>query len=221
MIVIKKHNPDIVCVQEYSVNQDSVAKFEALGYELADYSYSFFKHFKIYSIATYFNPKRITHNNGTSINLARGIYELALAFFRLSRFSRTALNNDFQLKSSRQKFRVCNLHLSAMQSSNKVRGKQLRNLLDYLNSETAIPTVIIGDFNYVYGRKSLEKIFEDYGFREATNNLLFTIEWVILRVFRIRRKADYVWFRNIKSINTQKIERQHSDHFPVLSEFEI
>ena len=43
--LVEKYKPDLVCVQEFRITEDEVAKLEKTGLELADYSYSFFKFF--------------------------------------------------------------------------------------------------------------------------------------------------------------------------------
>lgn len=219
--IVQTHRPDIVCVQEFPVSESSVGQIEKLGYELADYSQSFFKFFRLFSVATFYNPKRLKHHNGVSINLTQGFYELILLLLRLGGTERTALSNHFSLHGSRQQVRVCNLHLTALQSTNKVRMKQLNTALGFLSAEPRTPTVVIGDFNYMYRRKHLETIFHRYHYREATNNLLYTLEWVILKFWRIRNKPDYVWYKGLRKVKTTRIERKNSDHFPILAQFKV
>lgn len=217
----QNQNPDIICVQEFPVNEQTVNKLEAIGYELADYSASFFKHFRFYSVATFYNPNTIIHQNGQTISLGRGLYEILLFFLRFSPRSRTSLNNNFVTKVGNKAFRICNIHLTALQSTNKVRVKQLQKTLEFLESQPKKPTVVVGDFNYVYKRKVLEKLFQNNGYKEATNNLLFTIESRILGFFKIKMKPDYIWYKYLNKKQTTRLNRQLSDHYPILSQFEF
>lgn len=217
---IKK--PDIICVQEFPVNEAMVRQLEKAGYELADYSPSFFRNFRFYSVATFYNPQTIEHKNGQSITLARGFYELLLFFLRFSPEARTSLNNNFMFKANNRQFRICNLHLTALQSTNKVRVSQLKTTLAFLQQEEKDkPTVVVGDFNYVYKRKVLEELFQSNGYKEATNNLLFTIESRILGFFKIKMKPDYIWYKYLNKKQTTRLNRQLSDHYPVFTQFEF
>lgn len=223
LIVLAQHKkPDIICVQEFPVNETTVKELEKAGYELADYSPSFFRSFRFYSVATFYNPQTIEHQNGQSITLARGFYELLLFFLRFSPEARTSLNNNFMFRLSNRKFRICNLHLTALQSTNKVRVRQLKTTLAFLQQEEKNkPTVVVGDFNYVYKRKVLEELFQSHGFKEATNNLFYTIESRILGLFKIKMKPDYVWYKYLNKKHTVRLDRQLSDHYPVLTQFEF
>jgi len=216
----KKHRPDIICVQEFPVNEVMVKQLEDCGYELADYSTSFFKYFRFYSVATFYNPLTIKHQNGQAITLGRGFYEILLFFLRFSPQSRTSLNNHFITADGAHRFRICNIHLTALQSTNKVRVKQLQTTLDFLQKERpGEPTVVVGDFNYVYRRKILEQMFVQRGFKEATNNLFYTIESRIFRFFKIKMKPDYIWYQHLSHPQTVRLSRKMSDHFPVLTKF--
>jgi len=219
--IVAKHAPDIICVQEYNVSQEGIDKMSALGYELADYSYSFLKYFKIYSIATFYNPKTVKHQDGSSIDLVRGFYELILSIIRIGGDKRTALNNNFVYLSNGKEFKVCTVHLTAMQSTNQIRTKQLEVALNYLNQETKIPSILIGDFNFMYHRKKLEKLLLQFGYEEATSNLRYTMEWILLLFFRLRMKPDYVWYRNLRKVSCERLPHRLSDHFPILAEFKF
>ena len=214
----KKHRPDIVCVQEFPVNETTVKKLEDFGYELADYSTSFFKHFRFYSVATFYNPKTIKHRNGQAITLGRSFYEILLFFLRFSPQSRTSLSNNFVTNDGAHQFRICNIHLTALQSTNAIRTKQLQTTLDFLKKDQSQkPTIVVGDFNYVYKRKNLEKIFQDQGFKEATNNLFYTIEARILGFVKIKMKPDYIWYQFLSKPKTKRLPRKTSDHYPILT----
>jgi len=216
----KEHKPDVICSQEFPVNEQTVKQLEAVGYILADYSPSFFKHFRFYSLATFYNPQTIKHQNGQTISLSRGLYELLLFFLRFSPQARTSLNNNFIHKASKHKFRICNIHLTALQSGNKVRVKQLQTILSFLrNNGQNKPTVVMGDFNYVYKRKTFEQIFQRYGFKEATNNLFYTFELTILGFFKVKMKPDYIWYQHLHKCQTLRFKRRFSDHFPILAKF--
>ncbi len=220
--LLKQHQPDIVCLQEFVVSEAAIETLEKVGYELADYSHTFFKHFRLYSVATFYNPKTIKHNNGTIVSLGRGLYESILFILRIGRTVRTALNNNFVLKKNQAVFRVCNVHLTAMQSTNPVRVKQLKIALGFLKDNgQATPTIVMGDFNYVYKRKVLEEVFENENYKEATNNLFYSLEWIILKFFKFHSKPDYIWYRGLEKIKTSRLDRGVSDHFPILTEFSL
>lgn len=218
--LIKQNQPDIICVQEFPVNEATVKQLEEAGYELADYSPSFFRNFRFFSVATFYNPKTIKHQNGQTITLARGFYEILLFFLRFSPEARTSLNNNFMYRANQQQFRICNLHLTALQSTNTVRVRQLKTVLAFLHKPMQTkPTIVVGDFNYVYKRKVLEELFQQHGYSEATNNLFYTIESKILGLFKIKMKPDYIWYQHLTKISTIRLTKKQSDHYPILAKF--
>jgi len=219
--LIEKYKPDLVCVQEFRITEDEVAKLEETGLELADYSYSFFKFFYFFSVATFYNPKKLKHLNSEAVSLARGAYETFLFILRLGRTERTALNNQFKLKGEKTTFNICNVHLTPLYGTNKVRTKQLKKTLVYVDNHEPLPSIILGDFNYPYRRRDLEAIFRNTKFKEATNNVLYTYEHRWFGLIKAKVKLDYIWYRGMKRESCERLERKISDHYPVLSTFSI
>lgn len=218
--IIKKYQPDIVCVQEFEISKETIGWVESEGYELADYSHSFFKFLKFFGVATFYNPKRIKHRNGEVISLSRSLYEFVLFLLHWGKPSRTVLHNEFIIKKSVVGINVYNLHLT-VHGTNSVRSKQVKQVIQHIKRHNNEKIIIIGDFNYPYKRKSFEKLFATGGLKEATNNILFSLETKVWGLVRLRLKTDYVLYKGLKHLKTKKIDRKFSDHFPILTEFKI
>lgn len=235
--IFKKYVPDIVCLQEMDTDERNVEQIEKLGYDLADYSNGFIKFGTVYGVATFIRPHSGRCTGSKSITLPRGLGE-AIAFilrvFKTKKKDRTVLKTEFVLGPSKQKVTVYNIHLSA-HGTNGIRIKQLERTLSDIKRMTNTPTVLVGDFNYPFGRKKLEELMTENGFLEATHSIAFTtdgkllyytfVEKFLMKIFQFimgkENKLDYVFYKNCKALSTVRINASYSDHFPLLTKFEI
>ena len=236
-LLFKKYNPDVVCLQEIDTHEKNIEKIEKLGYSLADYSNGFIKFGKVYGVATFFNPTAIKCTDTKSITLPRGLAE-ALTFifrvFKTQKKDRTVLKAEFILEHKKQKVIVYNIHLSA-HGTNGIRIKQLERTLEDIKKSSDSATILVGDFNYPFGRKKLEVLMQSHGFSEATNTIKFTtdgkllyytfIEKYLMKILQFfigkESKLDYFFYKNCKAISTIRVDAHYSDHFPILANFEI
>ncbi len=235
--IFKKYTPDLVCLQEIDTNEKNIEKIERLGYELADYSNGFIKFGNVYGVATFIKAQTGRCVNSKSITLPRGIGE-AIAFFirifKTQKKDRTVLKTEFEMGSGKEKVIVYNIHLSA-HGANGIRIKQLERTLSDIKRTSGSATILVGDFNYPFGRKKLEELMELHGFKEATNAIAFTtdgkliyytfFEKILMKIFQFiigkENKLDYIFYKNCKALSTIRIDAPLSDHFPLLAKFEI
>jgi endonuclease/exonuclease/phosphatase (EEP) superfamily protein YafD len=233
----KKYSPDIVCLQEIDTHAKNIEKVEKLGYALADYSNGFIKFGKVFGVATFYNPKSITCTATKSITLPRGIAEaisFILRVFKTQKKDRTVLKTVFSFEHHKQDIVVYNIHLSA-HGTNGIRIKQLERTLEDIKKSSNSATILVGDFNYPFGRKKLEELMESHGFSEATNTIGYTtdgkliyytfIEKYLMKILQFfigkESKLDYCFYKNCKAVSTVRINAPYSDHFPILAKFEI
>lgn len=230
------HKPDIVCLQEVDTSPENIESIEKLGYLLADYSNGFIKFGKVFGVATFYKKTRFTFFSSKSITLPRGIGE-AIAFilrvFKTQKKDRTVLKTVFKTIEG-DPLVVYNIHLSA-HGTNGIRIKQLEKTLRDIDIDTKKPTILVGDFNYPYGRKKLEELMQVNGFAEATAAIPFTsdgklihyafLEKILMRIIQLifgkLYKLDYCFFKNCNVITASKINAYYSDHFPIIARFEI
>ncbi len=240
--VIDEYNPDIVCLQEALTDDINIGKFEKLGYKMADYSNSFVKFGQIFGVITFYNQKTITCEGSSTLNLGTNLVEY---FFYLLQVilgynkPKTILRTDFVHKLAKKKVSVCNVHLYVI-GSNEERIKHINNALKSIDLSKNEPLIIVGDYNYLpYKRKSLEKMMAKYNLKEATANINQTIKFsksgkfekfnlfqrlilILINKFAPKQiKIDYSFYRGLKLKKTEKIETQFSDHYPILSNFNI
>ena len=235
--IFKKYVPDIVCLQEMDTNDSNIEHIEKLDYHLADFSNGFIKFGIVYGVATFIRARSGKCINSKSITLPRGIGEAItyiLRIFRTQKKDRTVLRTEFALGESKQKVIVYNIHLSA-HGTNGIRIKQLERTLSDIKKSNGSPTILVGDFNYPFGRKKLEELMELNGFAEATNAIGFTTDGKLLHYAFFEKlamkalqffigkenKLDYIFFKNCKVTSTVRINASYSDHFPILAKFEI
>ena len=218
--IITKNFPDIIGVQEIEERQVKnfpLNKSINFAYELAASSHSFNKFGKNYNIATFYNKKTLKFSSFNYLNLPRNIYEKILYFLKKSPFPRSFISSYF-LKDS-TKFLHINLHLSPW-STDGAKVRQIKKIFESISS-LSLPIIITGDFNFPYGKKRFELLLKEYNLKEATKNLSFTEESKILKIIPVRLKLDYILYRGMKLIKTTRLEKNSSDHYPILAEFEI
>lgn len=219
--IFKDENPDIVCLQEVETSENNLRKFEDSDFKLADYTNSFVKFGKIYGVATYYNHDKFKFIDSKSIDLPQSFTEIVLILIRGINRPRTVLKTKFIDKKTNKKLTIYNVHFTPW-ATNTVRIKQVHETLNNTKNEIDEGVIINGDFNMPYGRKKLETIFFTHNFKEATYNVFHTIHnHSFYKIFTYWSKLDYIFYKNIKHIDTKKITVKHSDHYPIISSFEL
>lgn len=238
--IIDISSPDIICLQEIDTNENNLKNIEKFGYKLADFSNSFINLGKIYGVATFYNPNKIKFMESTTLQLPRSIYEMILLIIRILRGGnkpRTVLKTDFQLNNG-AKITIYNTHLTVI-STNQARVKQIKTIVDFIKNHIELPLIITGDLNYhPYARKQLEELMKKHNLQEATSNINYTMQLssgkfanynlfqkitskLIQIIFKDRFKLDYMFYKNLKMIETKRIDIQFSDHFPIIATFKV
>lgn len=240
--IVDRFYPDIICLQEVDTNEKNLQEVEKYGYRLADYSNSFIKFGTIFGVATFYNEKTIQFNDSTIVQLPRNIYEIIVFIIKLLKgedVARTVLKTEFVLKNIKQKIIIYNTHLAVFET-NEARVKQLRRILNFSDAYYGSPVLITGDLNYApYRRKRLEKLMNEYGFREATKSITYTTQMtrdgkfekfnifqrMLLKLAHLfingRLKIDYMFYKKLRLKKIRRIEVSFSDHFPILAIFNV
>lgn len=237
-----KQTPDIICLQEVLTEEKNLKKISEHGYRLADFANGFVSFGKIFGVATFYNPKTIKFKKSNTVNLNTSASEYFFFILRiLLGFNqpKVILKTDFIHKETRKKFSVCNIHLYVI-GSNKQRVNHLNYALKSIDSKKNPFLIVCGDFNYFpYQRKKLEKTMQKHNLKEATKNIRQTMniikEGISEKFSRLQRafiplfnrylvkhiKTDYIFYRGVKLVKTERIDNRHSDHYPILSTFSI
>ncbi len=215
--LIGKYAPDVLCFQENLENQKVEKLMSAKNYELAQRQPSFLKHSKEYYISTFYNKKKLKLINSSYIQLPKSLYEKLLKIFNRKQFSRNFIVSTF--KAGDTVFDIYNVHLSPW-AADIEKANQLKKILSS-SQNIERPTIITGDFNYPYGRKRFEYIIKSNNLNEATQNIIYTFENKYFGFIPVRMKVDYVLYKKIKNINSTRLEKLNSDHYPILTEFFI
>lgn len=220
-LIASEYSPDILCLQEVETSDEHLDSFHIKNLEMADYSNSFIKHGTVFGLVTFYNKSKLRLISSRSFDIPRSFYEALIIMFRGFNNSRTAIRSEFEHIETKQKVIFYNMHLSPLYASNSTRTKQLLETFKDLQIPEKERVLIAGDFNFPYGRKKLEEITQQYNLEEATNELLFTHENTFFKFFNFKLKLDYIFFKNMKSIHTEKINYRYSDHYPIYAEFQI
>ncbi len=219
--ILSEYKPDILCFQEVVTDEENLRLIQGYGYRIADFSNSFMKFGNMFGVATFYRPDKFSLKHSRSFNLPSSLYQIFTYIMNARKNPRTVLKNEFICKKDNKKIVTYNIHLTPV-ATNALRQKQIINTFKDLHIGTKDAVVIAGDFNYPYGRKKLEKLLHSYHLKEATDNIFFTLERSILKLFSIKLKLDYVLYNNrVRLIENKRINIRHSDHFPILTSFEI
>lgn len=217
--LLSTYKPDIACFQEVETDEKGFAELEHIGYKLADYSNSFIRGTKVYCIATFYKTETLIMQESESIALPRSFYEILLFLLQGNHSPRTVLKSNFITPGSKI-ITFYNLHLSP-HATNGLRAKQLVRTFEDLKLQNKNHVIIAGDFNYPYGRKKFEELIHTYSLKEATNSVNFTFEKRFFGLFTVKLKDDYILYKNLKVEETKKITQTSSDHYPLMTTFEI
>jgi endonuclease/exonuclease/phosphatase family metal-dependent hydrolase len=239
--IINKYQPDIICLQEVATDQKNLNQLESDIYKLADFSNYAIKKEGVFGIATFYNKQKLEFNNSNIIPLSKTILDFLLSLPKMlssNPLKRNILKTVFKLKKINKKIIVFNTHLTVY-GSNNTRIKQLKSVLNNLKVNKNTSAIIAGDFNYFpYGRKKLEEMMSNFGFKEATKKINYTIKYrnlkefyynfinrilvkLFSRFFSDRLKIDYIFYKNLNLINCQRIEIDYSDHYPIITKFRM
>lgn len=123
----------------------------------------------------------------------------------------------FSINNTNQEFTLTNLHLAHLTSTNMVRLHQIQSAIK--NVELfggALPSVIVGDFNYPFFVRKLTSILEQSGYMQSSfGSKKVTYEWGLFKGYfdRILYSAND-WTENKSEI----LPFGKSDHAPLLSD---
>lgn len=217
--LLKKHKPDFLAVQEIKTDED-LLKLVDEDYEIAEYANSFMQFSTNFGNALYYNRKRYRCTDVCLTDLPRGVYEFLIVLFQGLHNSRTTIYGIFEDRETGEKIHVFNVHLSHIGTAEH-KLNQLKTSLNgftepHMQKEKII---IVGDFNFYSRKRELENFIETWNLQEATNKLGYTFKHFKFGMPVMTSKLDYVLYRNLKVIDTHRVEPTESDHFPIFSTF--
>lgn len=218
--LMEELQPDVVCLQEMTIEDCYLEYLESDTYKLAEATIGFSQHGLNFGNATYYNTKRLHLKSTYTADLPQNSYELFWVLLKGLNKPRTLLETTFTYGKDPTPIDIYNIHLTHL-SSIEHRLNQLKIAVDRITraKHEQSRIVLTGDFNFSFGRKELDDFIKDYNFKEATTNLAYTFFTGVFGLLKM--KLDYILYRNMKVTRTKRITPTKSDHYPILSEFEL
>lgn len=220
--LMQKCNPDFFCVQEINTTDQQLQSLEVGPYKLAEYANSFIKHGKNWGNATYYNADRFELVSAKTTDLPQSLYDVMVFLLQFLHNARTTVETVFKDKQTGTLVRVYNVHLSHI-TSTKHRLAQLATSINELGLENMEKerVLIAGDFNCYHGKQAMGEFFQQWNLEEATSNIYMTFNHKKFGISVMKGKLDYILHRNLRNIETVRIEPTQSDHYPIMGRFEL
>jgi hypothetical protein len=211
---------DFYCFQEFPEHQISDLK---LYLEKSGYGFQFASGFVRYGVTygelTAFRKLNLKLLKAGTINLG-GKGQQTVVFthqgLKLFRIDKTEIDKSALLTHFRYKdhdLTLVNAHLNT-DLHNTRKLKQLAIIRKALPEDKA--GVILGDFNYAFGRRGLTKTMRRQGFKSGLQNQ---------KTFRfapgIYWQNDYIFHRGCRIENVSIKRVPHSDHYPIFFKLEF
>lgn len=107
---------------------------------------------------------------------------------------------------------VCHMGLALGERINAV--KEICRIID----GTDMPLILMGDFNATPDSDELKPLFERLSDTDviAAEKGKYTFP-----SYKPEKKIDYIFYRNLKCLNVETVEKVISDHYPIVAEFEL
>lgn len=107
---------------------------------------------------------------------------------------------------------VCHMGLALGERKNAV--KEICDIVD----STDMPLILMGDFNALPDSEELKPLFERLNDTDAlaAQSGKFTFP-----SYKPNIKIDYIFYKNLKCISVETLEKVVSDHYPIVAEFEV
>ncbi len=219
--LIAKEMPDIVCVQELPTTNRRLHYLAEAPYQLATWTNSFIKFWKIFGIAIYLNKKTCTLIESRDDLLPESAYDLWMYLKHGVSIKRSFIEAKILFKPANKELYIYNTHLTHL-SFVDLRLSQIKTVFEQMDKQVnkKNPVVITGDLNLYNGKTELEKLMAQFNLNEATSNLAYTFQHPVF-FWTWKTKLDYIMSRNLDIASTTRFDRGRSDHHPIITEFEL
>lgn len=107
---------------------------------------------------------------------------------------------------------VCHMGLALGERVNAV--KEICNIVD----NTDMPLILMGDFNALPDSEELKPLFERLN---DTDVLAAESGKSTFPSYKPNIKIDYIFYKNLKCLSVETVEKVVSDHYPIVAEFEV
>lgn len=202
--------PQIICFQEFPEDEvEKINKNKIFNNQSIFFAKGLSAKEKFYGELTVIDSDKLKLIESKYIDFGPDHLE---SLFKRKVIKRSAIIIEFKMHDN--VYSLANIHLTPASLHSK-RRKQLTKVIE----ESRVPnSIIVGDFNYssLLNKKGLITFMDKFGFLLAGENLI-TNKYK----YKIPQQLDYVFYKNVKHLNTEVFDLPYSDHFPVLSQFKV
>jgi endonuclease/exonuclease/phosphatase family metal-dependent hydrolase len=197
------YQPDILCLQEcFSKELDKKTSYLKLSGKTSTGKLG---------LATYYRSKRFKVKEKISKPIKQSVIERARHAER-PRLLITWLHD----KLSDQDIVIGNFHATEVSASNHLRRQQIKEAMEsLLEISQNAPAILIGDFNYPFFRKGLQKLLSEYNYTVGSSSAL------TFKSFYYKGELDFAAGVNLKNIQVESLPFGLSDHAPIMANVEF
>jgi endonuclease/exonuclease/phosphatase family metal-dependent hydrolase len=229
---IKKQQPQILCLQEFLINGNSIQKDMEIKRALGEKYYSHIKLLgkgknKYYGIATYskypiINKGEIIHPGSASLSIYTDIlvakdtfrvFNNHLQSFRLKQMERSFLEELYASEDNQTMNDIRKISVSLREGFIR-RALQSQVVKDYIN-RSPYHVIVVGDFNDTPVSYSYRKI------RKGLNDAFVKSGYGAGFTYRGNyppNRIDYILYDNsLVSTNFEILKAKYSDHYPIIA----
>ncbi len=217
--LVEEERPDFLAVQELADDPAQIEKLGSLdehakGMVCAATAPSFSRRKKRFVNGLFYRSDRFRCEVVYTVRLPQSKSERLQVAIQGLHNTRTAIVAEFTHLKTGESLMVCTLHLNLVGTTD-LRLQQLTKAIAQI--DRSMPLIVCGDCNFYRKRALLELFLREHDLCEATADLGYTFNVRMFGKTIFQNKIDYIFYRHLQHLQTERIDDTESDHYPIRS----